>query len=130
MARVIKSYDVTSEAWTIPDPDAIQLGPLVDSFDGRMYVSIDVDADLTELDETVDLQDVDLSDATLLHGLRSKTQHCWQINNNTKEQIRAVYSIEDEVQAIRENDPVYATFVSDIVTAAAAEKDALGLVAP
>jgi len=128
MARIIKSYDVSSEGWLVPDPDAIQLGPL----DGRMYVSLDVDADLSEMDgdNTLDIQDVDLSDADLLHRLRSVTQHTWQINNATKEAIREKYTAEDEIQAIRESDTDYTSFVSGIVTAAAAEKDALGLVAP
>ena len=122
--RIVKKYKSEGAVWMI---NADHCTPLM-LLDGFRYVSIDDDADVSE-NVGVELEDVDLSDADLLHALRSKSEVCDIRNRHTQELIAAKYSTIDELQAIRENDQTYLDFVSGVVTEGSAFKDELGLIA-
>jgi|SaaInlStandDraft_5_1057022.scaffolds.fasta_scaffold12431_2 hypothetical protein len=127
MPRTIKKYTSNEDTpWVIPEPFSVQLMAI----NGVVYVSLDDTVDLSELHEDFVLENVDLSDADLLHTLRSESMPCRIINQRVKEEIAASYSATDEIQAMRENDTVYNTFIAGVLTPARVEKDNLGLVVP
>jgi len=55
---------------------------------------------------------------------------CRILNSNTGMMIREKYSVDDEIQALREDDESYRSFVASVVSDAAEQKDVLGLVTP
>lgn len=124
--RVVKAYVITADTkWTV---NADLYDPLM-RLNGLMYVSVSTEADLSE-NEEITMQDVDLTDAALLHKLRSESDVCQILNSATQEKIREMYSADDEIQAIRENDTAYHAYVAEAVKVGRDAKDALGLVTP
>ena len=66
-------------------------------------------------------------DAALFKLLRKQALPCKEINARLSQAIRDQYSLDDELQALREDDPDYKAFVKGLVDEARAEKTALGL---
>jgi hypothetical protein len=126
MANTVKSYLLEGGNWLLSAEVCTQLMEI----SGRMYVSIEDTADLTEVTVDMDLQEADLTDEVLLHTLRSESMPCKFINSATDMAIREAYSVEGEIQALRTDDAGYRTFVSNIVDTAALSKNDLGLVSP
>jgi len=127
MSKIVKKFPLEEAVnWLIPEPASIQLIMI----DGLVYVSIDEDADMSEMPDDFPIETVDLSDNAILHMLRSKSGPSLIINSETVMSIRSKYSPEDEVQAVRESNQEVLSDISDIVAEGALKKDALGMVSP
>ncbi|MDP6120244.1 MAG: hypothetical protein QF830_04135 [Rhodospirillales bacterium] len=66
-------------------------------------------------------------DADVFKRIRKQADPCKEIDAHVSRAIRERYSLNDELQALREDDQDYKAFVEGLVNAARSEKAALGL---
>lgn len=95
--------------------------------EGRHYLSVPEGFDIPG--EQAEESAYVVHDTALDPAIVKRLMAVREINNECVAAIRARYSVDDELGAIRTGDQAVMAFIAECVAAAKAKKDALGLIA-
>lgn len=96
-------------------------------YDGKQYLALSDDVSFAKQARGHTVKDADLANEGLQKYLKSESPPARQIDIETQEKIRAKYSLENELKALRTKDTEYETYVAEAVAEGRSKKEALGL---
>lgn len=118
--KIIEGNTIKINGWTGTHP-VLHIGDA----EGYRYYSMPEGVDY-EIDEELSFSEVDIEEeATAIKTL----QVYKDINESVSSAIRAVYSLEDELKALRTQDEAYTAFVNKSVEEGKVKKRSYGLIA-
>jgi len=94
--------------------------------DGRHYIAVPEGVNLGLQPAVLDIRSEELVSGPVRDALKKTCLEYRTINDKIKAAIRSRYSVEDELQALREGDEAYQQFVKTVISSFAAEKALLG----
>lgn len=112
---IIQSRSILSK------PESVSLTSLGEYSEGYVYKTENL-AEVQAANSEVAIQEVPSENMSILRRVLFTTI---ELNRATQATIRAKYSLEDELGAIRSNDTEYKTFVEQVIAEHNAAKDAL-----